>query len=174
MEKGKLDIEIFSLAALSDLVTAQVTDYSIVSIRNSDLPESSYAVFKKYRRNFRNIHVAVFDDIEYPQDGLAIVEPEQIELILAWSGNRRNIAVHCTAGISRSSAIAYLIACTRMPASEAIGILDPDRHCPNDLVIYHGVKILNDTLVYEEYIKWIRKAGLPPRNERQRKYFENG
>ena len=160
MEKRNPSIEIFSLAALSGLVTAQGTDYSIVSIRNSNLPESNYAVFKKYRRNFRNIHVTVFDDIEYPQDGRAIVEPEQIKLILAWARNRRNIAVHCTAGISRSSAVAYLIACTRMPASDAIGLLDPDRHCPNDLVIYHGIKILNDISIYEEYMKWIMRAAI--------------
>lgn len=173
MKKNRDDISIFSLDELADLVASQRTAYNIVSIRCSSLPESHYAVFRKYRRNYRNIHVEVFDDIEFPREGQAVVEPEQVELILAWAKNKKNIAVHCTAGISRSSAIAYLIACSKMPASEAIKILNPDCHCPNDLVLYYGIKVLNDISVYDEYMKWIRKAGLPPKNERQRKFTDS-
>lgn len=171
MKKKKDEIEIFSLEAIADLIARKRTGYNIVSIRNSNFPDSYYSVFKKYRRNYKDIHVQVFDDIESPMDELELVTPEQIMMILAWAKDKERIVVHCAAGISRSSAVAYLIACSRMPPSEAIRMIDPDRHCPNDLVLFHGIKILNDISIYTEYMKWIRKAGLPPKNERQREYL---
>ena len=165
MKSKNPDISIFSLDTMIDLITRRRTNYNIVSIRSSNFPDSEYSAFEEYCHNYKDIITEVFDDIESPDPGFKVVEPEQIERILNWSKVKKNIAVHCTAGISRSSAIAYLIACTRMPPAKAIRILDGTTHSPNDLVLYYGIKILGNFAVYDEYLKWRRKADALPQFE---------
>ena len=65
--------------------------------------------------------VLKFNDIDKEQPGLAAPTSRDIESILSfsrpWSG-RTPLLVHCWAGISRSSAAAYIIACDRNPGRE--------------------------------------------------------
>ena len=151
-------ISIMSLEAITELLSSKKTLYNIVSIRSSDLPESEYKVFEEFNDHYKDIIVEIFDDIESPWKGQKVVMPEQIAGILKWAKGKDNIVVHCTAGISRSSAMAYLIACTRIPPSEAVKILKTDSHYPNDLVVYYGAKILEDDSIYKEYSIWLDKA----------------
>src|SRR5258708_5963642 len=62
-----------------------------------------------------------FNDIDKEQPGLVAPTSRDIECILSfsksWSG-RSPLLVHCWAGISRSSAAAYIIACDRNPCCE--------------------------------------------------------
>lgn len=51
--------------------------------------------------------------------------------------------VSCRAGISRSAAIGFLIECTKKSPEEAIQILDPTHHYPNELVLKLGQEILD-------------------------------
>jgi predicted protein tyrosine phosphatase len=156
--KQKFNIEIYSLDRISEIVRKQKTDLDIVSIRSSGCPEGEYSVFDEYHFNFKSIICEEFDDIESPDDELIAVTREKISRILEWAKDKNNVAVHCTAGISRSSAVAYLIACSRMPPSKAIRILDPNLHSPNALVVFHGIKILKDMEVCDQYKKWLQEA----------------
>ena len=59
-----------------------------------------------------------FNDIVAPQDGLTHASPADIETLIAfarsWHGPAPLLA-HCWAGISRSTAAAYIIACLHHP-----------------------------------------------------------
>ena len=61
-------------------------------------------------------------------------------------------------GISRSSAIAYLIACTRMPEKKALEMLDYSNHYPNRHIVYLGASILGRESVYRECMDWLELA----------------
>ena len=155
---GDLNISIHSLEDIGRAIKTHKTDLNIVSIRSSDCPECEYRVFEEYKGNYSSIVIEEFDDIEFPDGKLKIVTKANIDRILIWAKGKKNIAVHCTAGISRSSAVAYLIACSRMPASEAIKVLNPNIHSPNALVILSGINILRDRSIYDQYKKWLKVA----------------
>lgn len=64
-----------------------------------------------------------FNDIAVPHEGLVAPSLEHVEALLAfadgWSG-ARPLLIHCWAGVSRSTAAAYAIACARTaPGREA-------------------------------------------------------
>ncbi|MFA6294570.1 MAG: hypothetical protein WC637_22450 [Victivallales bacterium] len=158
MKRKTHSISIMSLEAITELLSSKKTLYNIVSIRSTDLPELEYKVFEDFKGHYKEIIIEVFDDIESPWTGKKVVDPKQIAGILNWAKGKNNIVVHCTAGISRSAAVAYLIACTRMIPAEAVKILKTDSHYPNDLVVYYGAKILGDDSIYTEYYRWLDKA----------------
>jgi predicted protein tyrosine phosphatase len=71
----------------------------------------------------RNHLILRFNDINAPTEGLIGASPEDVESLMAfaqgWSGEAPLLA-HCWAGISRSTAAAYIIACARnAPGTEA-------------------------------------------------------
>ncbi len=156
--KKELNISIHSLQDIAEVVRSRKMDLNIVSIRSSDCPEEEYSFFEKYRGNYSSIVIEEFDDIEFPDDKFKIVTCAEIERILLWAKGKDRIAVHCTAGVSRSAAVAYLVACSRMSASEAIKVLDPDIHYPNALVLLEGMKILKDRSIEDQYRKWLKTA----------------
>jgi len=87
---------------------------------------------------------------EHERMGYQLPREEQIKELLNWSKGKHDFVVHCTAGVSRSSAIAYVLACCFMPPSEAISVLDPYKHDPNDLIVQLGAKLLGNPEVLAE------------------------
>ena len=162
-------IAIFSLDDMLQEIYFNRTDWNIVSIRDSDHATILYQDFDDCKNNYREIIVETFDDIVGESDVLHRADAEQVRRILEWSEGKNKIAVHCHMGISRSSAIAYLIACTRMPVKKALEILDPSIHEPNRHIVYLGASILGRESVYRECMDWLELA-----DKRLKKtYFKN-
>lgn len=88
-----------------------------------------------------------FHDISSTREGYIEPKKEHVIKALEYAKNRKNLHVACRAGISRSSAIAYLIECQRTNPQEAIKILDSTKHMPNELLIHYGGQILGDEVV---------------------------
>lgn len=66
-----------------------------------------------------------FNDIAGPRDGLVPPSAEHIDALLAFGRGWRGPApllVHCWAGISRSTAAAYALACARAGAGSEVGL----------------------------------------------------
>jgi predicted protein tyrosine phosphatase len=62
-----------------------------------------------------------FNDIVEARAGLVAPSPEQVATILALSeglGRDVTLLIHCYAGVSRSTAVAYMLACAARPAGE--------------------------------------------------------
>lgn len=96
-----------------------------------------------------------FNDIEY--EGKDCVQDHHIEEALEWAKPHEDLVVACRAGISRSSAFAYLIECTRSGPEAAKEILCPDIHQPNRLVVDKGARILENDDVQEQFFEWMKE-----------------
>jgi predicted protein tyrosine phosphatase len=100
---------------------------------------------------------------------------EHVKQALNWAEGKENIVVACAAGISRSSAIAYLIQCMRTDPSElySIDLLDHSFHFPNELILKHGTMLLPDYNL-NEYCQDIYRSIAAKKNwklESVTKYF---
>ena len=89
--------------------------------------------------------------LEPNEEPFAGIEREVIEEVLRWSKGKNKFLVHCWAGISRSAAIAYLIACSKMPVTDAVKILNPKQHKPNRLILKFGEEILRKNNIIETF-----------------------
>jgi predicted protein tyrosine phosphatase len=98
-----------------------------------------------------------FDDVIVPREGRVLPSESDVKRSIAWAADKRDILVSCHGGISRSSAMAYLIACAREKSPRtAIELLDPSIHLPNELIVKYGAVILGDPEILEEYYKFRR------------------
>ena len=169
VNKRNPGIAIFSLDDMLQEIYFKKTDWNIVSIRDSDHAAILYQDFDDCRRNYREIISETFDDIIGESDVLHRADAEQVRRILEWSERKGKIAVHCHMGISRSSAIAYLIACTRMPVKKALEVLDSSMHYPNRHIVFLGASILGRESVYRECMDWLEVAD----KKLKETYFKN-
>ena len=73
---------------------------------------------------------------------------------LDYAKDKQELLVHCAAGVSRSSAIAYLIACSRVGTMEALKVLDSLFHWPNNRVVRLGAEIMDNPEIEQVIKKW--------------------
>ena len=146
----KMDIKILSrMEMISDLIIGQSEGRYIVSI-NDSVKEANIMISHGRFNRCKGMFATVFSDIvkmydEYPE--LIVPSKEHIQDILNWTKDKTDqpISVHCHAGISRSSATAFLIGCQQCgdPQLAMKNILDKRFHSPNSKIIEHGAEILN-------------------------------
>lgn len=101
------------------------------------------------------LHVE-FNDINKIVEGYTAPSIEHISRILDFAKINEVGLVSCAAGISRSSAVAYLIKCLTEEPRNAIMVLDKEYHQPNKRIIKIGAKLLNNPEVTKEYEYFIR------------------
>ena len=94
-----------------------------------------------------------FDDIWVEEEGKVLPTKEDVETIIRHVQEiyPSNLIVHCYAGVSRSTAIAYLLACLEKEPDDAIKMLNPMIHYPNELIVKLGSEILNNPRILEVY-----------------------
>ena len=88
----------------------------------------------------------IFNDIAEARAGLVAPSPRDLRAILdfaAATAAGESLVVHCHAGISRTTAAAYVIACARKPDLDEDRLADELRQLspsatPNALVVAHG------------------------------------
>jgi len=90
------------------------------------------------------LHLA-FDDLCFPTSGYRLPNLAAIQKGIAWAAGREKLLIACHAGISRSAAFAYVIGCTDRSPEEALKLIDPLQHRPNDLVVSLGAKALRNS-----------------------------
>jgi predicted protein tyrosine phosphatase len=108
-------IHVSSLSALGR-VAARLQRYDLLTLLSPDYLETDWSGFACDR------HVQLaFHDIVEPGPGLTAPDREMMQAVLDFGrdgGRARVLLIHCWAGISRSSAAAYAIACDRNPGFE--------------------------------------------------------
>ncbi len=97
----------------------------------------------------------VFDDINH-NPGLPYILPakEHIEKALEFAKDKKAIVVACHAGVSRSSATAYLIASRSWGVKPALSILRQGRHWPNPTVIKIASQMFPGEGIFETVSEW--------------------
>ena len=115
-----------------------------------------YSLIDAYQHIFKDVLSVTFDDVT--SDNCApYVTPsiEDVKSILDWSKDKDDIIVHCTAGISRSSAIAYLIEYEKTKSFlDALETLNYVLHCPNKLIVCQGAAIFKNFDIFSALLSW--------------------
>ena len=106
------------VCALGDLdATAKALgDYRLLTLMSPSHPDETW----RHHARRASLHLA-FNDIITPQDGLIAPDATMIAAIIDFGCDASAtlpLLIHCWAGISRSSAAAYSIACARHPGRE--------------------------------------------------------
>jgi len=98
--------------------------------------------FDEEIKDYKNILRLSFDDVF----GMVEDSPslEDVRKAIEWCKGKKQVMVHCYAGMSRSSALAYVIACSQMPVDHALQVINLKVHCPNDLIVSLGSQILDN------------------------------
>jgi predicted protein tyrosine phosphatase len=108
-------IQVTSLSAL-DTVTTRLQNYDLLTLLSPDYPAVDWSALACVR------HVRLaFHDIVEPMAGLTLPDRDMMQAVLDFGRSHepsRPLLIHCWAGISRSSAAAYAIACDRNPGFE--------------------------------------------------------
>ena len=139
-----MEIWVSSLAKVHD-TAARIKPDRVVSLLG---PESAFPDIEGYGADRH--HRVTIDDIRKPMEGyLTPGEAHVTNLISFLEGWRSEtpLLVHCWAGISRSSATAFIAACMNNPdaeeksIAEAIAKASPTAF-PNTLIVEHADKIL--------------------------------
>jgi predicted protein tyrosine phosphatase len=114
-EADKTMIHVSPLSAL-DRVSAKLQAYDLLTLLSPDYPDVDWCGLKCER------HVRLaFHDIVEPMPGLVAPDTELMQAILDFGrhdARQQHLLIHCWAGISRSSAAAFAIACDRNPGLE--------------------------------------------------------
>lgn len=109
-------IHVSSLSGLADAAAALPSFdlLTLLSPSSAEQPDWSALSCERHLR-------LIFHDIAEPAAGLIAPDAAMVAAILAFARDgaaERPLLIHCWAGISRSSAAAYIIACDRNPGHE--------------------------------------------------------
>lgn len=96
---------------------------------------------------------------------------EQIEEGLSFARGKEQLICACHAGISRSSAMAFLCACQAGRMSYAISLLNPALHFPNKLIVRLGSEILGNDQIFRAYENWVETEFKNYRESLKRNFF---
>jgi predicted protein tyrosine phosphatase len=136
-------IHVSSLSALND-VTARLRSYDLLTLLSPDHPETDWSAYACER------HVRLaFHDIIEPMPGLTPPDRDIMQAILDFGRNserQRALLIHCWAGISRSSAAAFAIACDRNPGFERDIAAELRRRAPSATPNRLMIRLADDLL----------------------------
>ena len=108
-------IHVCSLARLHETVDATGARHIVTLLRLTDRVQRPGHIAPE------NHLVLAVDDISIPMDGYTLPAEEHVERLIAFAGawdRGAPMVVHCFAGISRSSAAAYVAACALNPGRD--------------------------------------------------------
>lgn len=152
---------IFSLQSLVDNLPSIIkSNVNVISVR--DPIETSNEKNKELYKiidssGIKNLYTATFEDLATSQEEIKYPNtfPKKTDIhdILSWARQKweethKAFAVHCTGGVSRSSAIAILI--NQMIMNDYNKVFDPKYHSPNPKILEYGDEFLNTNNIKED------------------------
>jgi predicted protein tyrosine phosphatase len=136
-------IHVSALSALTG-VTAQLGRFDLLTLLAPDYPDVDWREFACER----HLRLA-FHDIVEPVAGLTAPDRDTMQAVLDFGRNtlhQRALLIHCWAGISRSSAAAFAIACDRNPGFERDIAVELRRRSPSATPNRLMVRLADDLL----------------------------
>jgi predicted protein tyrosine phosphatase len=144
-----LQVTIMCLEEALDLAKKGDSRVHMISIRNSSDPRGMYATMDSDPDKWAGLCKLEMDDIEFEDPRYHTPNIKHIEKAMHFAKTVEDkLVVHCTAGVCRSSAIAYLCACAHMPYEDAVKFVNPKNHWPNRLIVDLGAEYFKDRKVY--------------------------
>jgi predicted protein tyrosine phosphatase len=120
------------------------------------ITDFDYPFPEEIRGLVRDLMHLAFDDACFSTELHRLANAATVQQAITWAEGRDKLLIACHAGISRSAALAFLIACTDRPPDQALGLLDPGKHRPNDLVVMLGSKVLGNPRIWDTFLEWCR------------------
>jgi len=136
-------IHVSSLSALNS-VAARLQSYDLLTLLSPDYPNVDWHEFACER----HLRLA-FHDIVEPMPGLTAPDRDMMQAVLDFgraTAHQRALLIHCWAGISRSSAATYAIACDRNPGFERDIAIELRRRSPSATPNRLMVRLADDLL----------------------------
>jgi predicted protein tyrosine phosphatase len=136
-------LHVSSLSSLNS-VTASLQSFDLLTLLSPDYPETDWSALACER----HLRLA-FHDIVEPIPGLRPPDRDLMQAVLDFARNaehQRALLIHCWAGISRSSAAAYAIACDRNPGFERDIAIELRRRSPSATPNRLMVRLADDLL----------------------------
>ena len=96
----------------------------------------------------------LFEDISEHVKGFRECRPKHITQALQFAEGKEKLIVTCQAGISRSSAMAYVIQSSLTNHLDALKVLDPKLNWPNERVVKLGSKVLKNPEMVKSVESW--------------------
>ena len=146
-----------TIKTVIELLEANPKELDVIFISNPDKPyliDGSYKI-PDLAKDFCQI---LCYDIEFPSSSVELPSRENVQKALDFSANREKLIITCQAGVSRSSAISYIIKASEVGAEDALKMLSSCTHYPNNIIIEHGSKILNLPEMNNLIREWKSKA----------------
>jgi predicted protein tyrosine phosphatase len=131
------------------LLEANPGHWSVVFINNPGEPLPVWV--KKLSKDVLHLQ---FDDILFPSKSLKMPDVDDVLDAMEWTKTKEDVLFTCHAGASRSAAMAYVCACQEFYPEDAIGILKPGIHTPNQKIVQFGVEALKDKRILEVFKEW--------------------
>lgn len=151
-----MDIIIKGHRQSEQILSQNPQKYNVVFINSPRI--ELYEFVPRYAKDYIYLQ---FDDITFDR-GERFIGPtrEDVQKALDWTATREEpFMVVCAAGISRSSAIAYLVTYSKTKSvSEALSILDPQVHEPNVRIVKYGSDIFNEPEIHIQYLEWLNSV----------------
>jgi predicted protein tyrosine phosphatase len=138
---GHFMIHVSSLSAL-DGVTASLHSFDLLTLLSPDYPQVDWRKFACER----HLRLA-FHDIVEPMPGLKLPDRDIMQAVLDFGrSSEHQLLIHCWAGISRSSAAAFVIACDRNSGFERDIAIELRRRSPSATPNRLMVRLADDLL----------------------------
>jgi predicted protein tyrosine phosphatase len=159
-EKKEMDIQIFSAENAAKELKQHSKRWHVVSLRDVKYNFGSHPL-NGLHDHAKDMIVVGMDDVTWStsnSQGYTKPSREKVQHIIDWVEEKQpeNLMVHCWAGVSRSSATAFLLSCIHNTPEEAFNLLNPKKHMPNLMIMDYGLDILNDTKATKWYRKFIQ------------------
>ena len=152
-----MDITICGHRRAAEILSESPNQLDIIFITSPDAP-FAVAGADSIPGLAREICEIRFHDVSQQIAHLNPPDRHHVQKALDFAKGRDKLIVACQAGISRSSATAYVIQASEVGSKEALKILDPAVHNPNAAVIRHGSVILDDPEMIWIVNEWKSKA----------------
>jgi predicted protein tyrosine phosphatase len=138
------DIYVCSLARLEETVRTTGARYVVTAINPWSIPATPASVYDD-----NHLRLAI-NDIEAPHSGLVHPEPHHVQRLIDFTRRWNKdgpLVIHCLAGISRSTASAFIAACVLNEHAPEHAIAQTLRRSsesaqPNRLMVAHADQIL--------------------------------
>jgi predicted protein tyrosine phosphatase len=124
--------------------------YNVILYTNSEMSPSPLV----HHNAKELIHFPVDDIDHYEYHSLTAPTPKDIKNALISSEDKENLICACHAGVSRSSATAYLVGSKKWGPEAGLDVLQKDKHFPNRLIVWIGSKILNLPAIWDKFVEW--------------------
>lgn len=150
-----MQIHVLSHAEAESFLETSAGEFDVLFVAAEPVPGVEEALQGRSRAMLR----LYFHDAVNPWPDVNLPTADHVTRALAWAQDRPQLIVTCAAGISRSSALAYLLWCRALPPEEALLQLNQDRHMPNELVVRLGAEALGNPAIFSTFAEW-REATL--------------